>query len=265
MPSDDRIRPAAAPRRAQHRRPNDCQSSAGTGTRTRMGLPPQDFKSRASTDFATPALDASLHSTATPSYSLRSTADKRNGSGDAAPVFMSSSHCQSIALRSRAGNGTRTRDPNLGKVVLYQLSYSRVPTSITESPTTTRQAMRATRHGVTPSACTAYQSVCASSPASDASPPFAFARPDSSTCSAANPSSSGARRSHCITSAASGPEQPRALLHEKPTVVEADRAARFADTSSRCDRLPRTRAASTPTRADRRRATALPFRSIADA
>ena len=25
----------------------------------------------------------------------------------------------------RAGNGTRTRDPNLGKVVLYQLSYSR--------------------------------------------------------------------------------------------------------------------------------------------
>ncbi len=27
--------------------------------------------------------------------------------------------------RSRAGNGTRTRDPNLGKVVLYQLSYSR--------------------------------------------------------------------------------------------------------------------------------------------
>jgi hypothetical protein len=27
----------------------------------------------------------------------------------------------------RAGNGTRTRDPNLGKVVLYQLSYSRLP------------------------------------------------------------------------------------------------------------------------------------------
>src|ERR671918_2843797 len=29
---------------------------------------------------------------------------------------------------ARAGNGTRTRDPNLGKVVLYQLSYSRVRT-----------------------------------------------------------------------------------------------------------------------------------------
>ncbi len=28
-------------------------------------------------------------------------------------------------LLTRAGNGTRTRDPNLGKVVLYQLSYSR--------------------------------------------------------------------------------------------------------------------------------------------
>ncbi len=26
----------------------------------------------------------------------------------------------------RAKNGTRTRDPNLGKVVLYQLSYFRV-------------------------------------------------------------------------------------------------------------------------------------------
>ena len=29
------------------------------------------------------------------------------------------------ALDRRAGNGTRSRDPNLGKVVLYQLSYSR--------------------------------------------------------------------------------------------------------------------------------------------
>jgi len=30
-----------------------------------------------------------------------------------------------VATFYRAGNGTRTRDPNLGKVVLYQLSYSR--------------------------------------------------------------------------------------------------------------------------------------------
>jgi hypothetical protein len=27
--------------------------------------------------------------------------------------------------KKRAGDGIRTRDPNLGKVVLYQLSYSR--------------------------------------------------------------------------------------------------------------------------------------------
>src|SRR5438477_5628962 len=33
----------------------------------------------------------------------------------------------------RAGNGTRTRDPNLGKVVLYQLSYSRAPPNLTSS------------------------------------------------------------------------------------------------------------------------------------
>ncbi len=35
------------------------------------------------------------------------------------------STCCPSARPSRAGNGTRTRDPNLGKVVLYQLSYSR--------------------------------------------------------------------------------------------------------------------------------------------
>ncbi len=29
-----------------------------------------------------------------------------------------------------AGNGTRTRDPELGRLALYQLSYSRSPTSI---------------------------------------------------------------------------------------------------------------------------------------
>src|SRR5881409_2673336 len=34
----------------------------------------------------------------------------------------------------RAGNGTRTRDPNLGKVVLYQLSYSRVPPKSNPNP-----------------------------------------------------------------------------------------------------------------------------------
>ncbi len=32
----------------------------------------------------------------------------------------------SIKKRNGAGNEIRTRDPNLGKVVLYQLSYSRL-------------------------------------------------------------------------------------------------------------------------------------------
>ncbi len=33
-----------------------------------------------------------------------------------------------MSLKFGAGNETRTRDPNLGKVMLYQLSYSRVST-----------------------------------------------------------------------------------------------------------------------------------------
>ena len=47
------------------------------------------------------------------------------GAGDS-PAGADSRFPRPIPLPSRAGNGTRTRDPNLGKVVLYQLSYSRV-------------------------------------------------------------------------------------------------------------------------------------------
>ncbi len=43
--------------------------------------------------------------------------------------------CPPVRL-PRAGNGTRTRDPNLGKVVLYQLSYSRVTAANLTGPTT---------------------------------------------------------------------------------------------------------------------------------
>ncbi len=39
-----------------------------------------------------------------------------------------------LPVLHRAGNGTRTRDPNLGKVVLYQLSYSRVPPKSNPNP-----------------------------------------------------------------------------------------------------------------------------------
>ena len=37
-------------------------------------------------------------------------------------------------LKFGAGNETRTRDPNLGKVVLYQLSYSRINSTLTPAP-----------------------------------------------------------------------------------------------------------------------------------
>src|SRR5688572_569038 len=36
--------------------------------------------------------------------------------------------------RCRAGDGARTRDPQLGKLMLYQLSYSRVPLACSATP-----------------------------------------------------------------------------------------------------------------------------------
>ena len=33
---------------------------------------------------------------------------------------------KAVLFKNGAGNETRTRDPDLGKVVLYQLSYSRI-------------------------------------------------------------------------------------------------------------------------------------------
>ena len=35
-----------------------------------------------------------------------------------------------VVFLKRAENGTRTRDPNLGKVVLYQLSYFRLSATV---------------------------------------------------------------------------------------------------------------------------------------
>ena len=46
---------------------------------------------------------------------------------------------QSIGSASRAGHGTRTRDPNLGKVVLYQLSYSREADDSSARPVPTQR------------------------------------------------------------------------------------------------------------------------------
>ena len=69
----------------------------GAGIEPAWDLIPRDFKSLASTGFAT-----------------RAEKDEPARMGGTDPEE-----------KNEAGNGTRTRDPNLGKVVLYQLSYSR--------------------------------------------------------------------------------------------------------------------------------------------
>ena len=74
---------------------------------------------------------------------------------------------RSMKLSVRAGNGTRTRDPNLGKVVLYQLSYSRAARNIPVG-----SADFQADQGRSPRACTAYHAVQASSPDKAASPPL---------------------------------------------------------------------------------------------
>jgi hypothetical protein len=78
----------------------------GAGIEPAWEFVPRDFKSLASTGFATRAERRVSAVTA------REPAMRR-GCSDTDPE------------RNEAGNGTRTRDPNLGKVVLYQLSYSR--------------------------------------------------------------------------------------------------------------------------------------------
>ena len=42
------------------------------------------------------------------------------------PRLVISKHKSALLLTLGAENETRTRDPNLGKVVLYQLSYFRI-------------------------------------------------------------------------------------------------------------------------------------------
>ena len=76
-------------------------ASAPSGDRTRKAVRPRHFKCLAFTSFAIGAIQRT-----------------NTEAASATPVFVSID-------AARAGNGTRTRDPNLGKVVLYQLSYSR--------------------------------------------------------------------------------------------------------------------------------------------
>jgi hypothetical protein len=77
-----------------------------------MTLRSTDFKSVASTDFAIGAR-ADKHAR------FRSRRKDR-------PAARTKKDPAARGLRTGAGNETRTRDPDLGKVVLYQLSYSRI-------------------------------------------------------------------------------------------------------------------------------------------
>jgi hypothetical protein len=121
------------------------QANSNTRGRTRTGtaLRPGDFKSRASTisppgcdslHFACPEhRGAWAHRRSAIREHLRHDRSRRAATGFAViehahallgtrgrAVHRSEGH-----VNVQAGNGTRTRDPNLGKVVLYQLSYSR--------------------------------------------------------------------------------------------------------------------------------------------
>jgi hypothetical protein len=85
---------------------------AGGGNRTHTGVAPQGILS-----------PSRLATFATPATSLAQRSNKPRTNGNGSDQGRSRWSCSKSV---RAGNGTRTRDPNLGKVVLYQLSYSRV-------------------------------------------------------------------------------------------------------------------------------------------
>ena len=61
------------------------------------------------------------------SYSKRDlNPHSRNGQRILSPSCLPFHHSSILKREKRAENETRTRDPNLGKVMLYQLSYFRV-------------------------------------------------------------------------------------------------------------------------------------------
>ena len=62
------------------------------------------------------------------SYSKRDlNPHSRNGQRILSPSCLPFHHSSILKREKRAENETRTRDPNLGKVMLYQLSYFRKP------------------------------------------------------------------------------------------------------------------------------------------
>jgi hypothetical protein len=88
----------------------------GAGIEPAWDLIPRDFKSLASTGFATRA-EKDEPTQLPAKRRLRRSMHVRSDEIAAGATL--------VPKRYEAGNGTRTRDPNLGKVVLYQLSYSR--------------------------------------------------------------------------------------------------------------------------------------------
>jgi hypothetical protein len=90
----------------------------GAGIEPAWEFVPRDFKSLASTDFATRA-EKDEPAQLPQAASARTRAPAAWGQGAL------TGRATLAPRRYEAGNGTRTRDPNLGKVVLYQLSYSR--------------------------------------------------------------------------------------------------------------------------------------------
>jgi predicted esterase len=98
--------------------PASVRRDARAQTRTGTPLRERDFKSLSSTRFATRAVKQRRQ---------RARAPRRSPSLNPRPSTLNPELL-------RAGNGTRTRDPNLGKVVLYQLSYSRARRNIFSAP-----------------------------------------------------------------------------------------------------------------------------------
>src|ERR1700685_4478898 len=59
-------------------------------------------------------------------FSARRTAAREFAASGPLPGHCMPANVWMVLQRDGAGNETRTRDPDLGKVVLYQLSYSRI-------------------------------------------------------------------------------------------------------------------------------------------
>jgi hypothetical protein len=97
------------------------------GNRTRTALQPQDFKSCVSTSSTTRAFEfgvfrnrnrALTKTFPSPIFLLLLNTFQKNGTKKKSRPHSTGIH--------GARDETRTRDPNLGKVMLYQLSYSRL-------------------------------------------------------------------------------------------------------------------------------------------